>query len=102
MSPRFGFFRFTLLLEISSLLSGLNDCHLAMGLKQLSGIVMNVDLIHPHDAVLLSLENKLSHTDQHMCSGFGFHGANTAISSEISLLIRQHDRRGCATAWQSL
>jgi hypothetical protein len=65
-----------------------------MGLKQLSGIVMDVDLTHPHDAVLLSLENNLTHTDQHRCSGFRFHGANTAISSEISLLIRQHDRRG--------
>src|SRR5262249_61901634 len=59
-SPRFGFFRFTLLLEVSSLLSSLNDCHLAMGLKQLSGIVMNVDLTHTHDGVLLSLENKLT------------------------------------------
>ena len=87
-SPGFGFFRFTLLLEVSSLLGGLNDCHLAMGLKQLSGIVMDVDLTHPHDAVLLSLENKLTHTDQHRCSGFRFHGANTAISSEINLLIR--------------
>jgi hypothetical protein len=56
-----GFFRFTLLLEVSSLLSGLNDCHFAMGLKQLSGIVMDVDLTHPHDGVLLSLENKLTH-----------------------------------------
>jgi hypothetical protein len=61
-SPRFGFFRLTLLLEVSSLLSGLDDCHLAMGLKQLSGIVMDVDLTHPHDAVLLSLKNKLTHT----------------------------------------
>src|SRR5262249_25578030 len=31
-----------------------------MGLKQLSGIVMDVDLTHPHDGVLLSLENKLT------------------------------------------
>src|SRR5262249_61188730 len=94
-SPRFSFFRFTLLLEVSSLLSSLNDCHLAMGLKQLSGIVMDVDLTHPHDGVLLSLENKLTHThnDQHVYSGFRFHGANTAIYSEISLLIRQQDRR---------
>src|SRR5215471_20701135 len=51
-----------------------------------AAIVMNVDLIHPHDAVLLSWENKLAHTDQHRCSGFKFHGANTA-SSEISLLF---------------
>jgi hypothetical protein len=86
-SPGFRFFRFTLLLEVSSLLGGLNDCHLAMGLKQLSGIVMDVDLTHPHDAVLLLLENKLTHTDQHRYSGFRFHGANTAISSEISLLF---------------
>ena len=42
-SPRFGLFRFTLLLKFSSLLSGLNDCHLAVGFKQLSGIVMYVE-----------------------------------------------------------
>ena len=43
-------------IEAASLLSGLNDRHLAMGFKQLSGIVMNFDLCHSHDAVLLSLE----------------------------------------------
>jgi hypothetical protein len=55
-SPSFSFFRLTLLLEAASLLSGLNDRHLAMGFKQLSGIVMNFDLCHSHDAVLPSLE----------------------------------------------
>jgi hypothetical protein len=47
-SPSFSFFRLTLLLKGSSLLSGLNDRHLAMGIKELSGIVMNLDLSHPH------------------------------------------------------
>jgi hypothetical protein len=61
VSPRFTFFRFTRLLEASSLLSRLNDCHFAMGLKQLSGVVMDVNLTHPHDAVLLSLENNHTH-----------------------------------------
>jgi hypothetical protein len=90
-SPRFGFFLFTLLLEVSSLLGGLNDCHLAMGFKQLSGIVMNVDLTHPHDAVLLSLENKLTYTDQHRCSDFRFHGANTAHFSFASMIVAVSD-----------
>jgi hypothetical protein len=54
--PSFSFFRLTVLLGTASLLSGLNNRHLAMGLKQLSRIVMNFDLSHPHDAVLLSLE----------------------------------------------
>jgi len=36
-SPSFRIFRLTLLLEAPSLLSCLNDGHLAMGLKQLSG-----------------------------------------------------------------
>ena len=82
VSPRFSFFRFTLLLEVSSLLGGLNDCHLAMGLKQLSGVVMDVDLTHPP-----VVGKKLTHTNQHRYSSFRFHGANTAISSEISLLF---------------
>jgi hypothetical protein len=56
MSPGFSFLRLTFLLAAAGLLSGLNDRHLAMGIKQLSGIVMNFDLSHPHDAVLLSLE----------------------------------------------
>jgi hypothetical protein len=55
-SPSFGLFRLTVLLEAASLLSGLDDRHLAMGLKQLSGIVMDFNLSHPHDAVLLLLE----------------------------------------------
>jgi hypothetical protein len=55
-SPSFRIFRLTLLLEAPSLLSGLNDRHLAMGLKQLSGIVVNLDLFHPHVPSSLSLE----------------------------------------------
>jgi hypothetical protein len=67
-------------------LSGLNDCHLAMGLKHLSGIVMDVDLTHLHDAVLLSLANKLTHTDQHRCSDLDFTG-NTAHFSFASMIV---------------
>jgi hypothetical protein len=55
-SPSFRIFRLTLLLEAPSLLSCLNDGHLAMGLKQLSGIAANFDLFHPHVPSSLSLE----------------------------------------------
>jgi hypothetical protein len=93
-SPGFGFFRFTLLLEVSSLLSGLNDCHLAMGFKQLSGIVMDVDLTHLHDAILLSLENKLTHTINISTAVSDFTGRTPAISSPPGLASS-----GCATCF---
>jgi hypothetical protein len=59
MSPGFSFLRLALFLAAARLLSDLNKGHLAMGLKQLSGIIMNFDLSHPHDAILLRcLEQK--------------------------------------------
>jgi hypothetical protein len=56
---------------------------------------MDVDLSHPHDGVLLSLENNHTHTDLHGRSGFRFHEATTANLFRVSLFIRPHDRRGC-------
>jgi len=55
VSPGFSLFCLTHLFAGASLLSGLNNCHLPMGLKQLSRIILDFDFSHPHGAILLSL-----------------------------------------------
>src|SRR5207249_826176 len=73
VSPGFSLLRLTLLFAGASLLSGLNNCHLPMGLKQLSGIILDFDFSHPHDAVLLSFGKDLTNTGQHENSRVGYH-----------------------------
>ena len=66
MSPGFSFQRLALLLTAARLLSGLNKGHLAMGLKQLSGIIMNFYLAHLHDASSYVVLNAKTHSNHHI------------------------------------
>jgi hypothetical protein len=50
VSPGFGLLRLALLFAGASLLSGLDNCLLPMGLKQLSRIILDFDFSHPHGA----------------------------------------------------
>jgi hypothetical protein len=44
VSPSFGLFRVTLLLATARALSGLNNSPVAIGLKELAGIIIDFDL----------------------------------------------------------
>jgi hypothetical protein len=72
MSPGFSLLRLTLLFASAGLLSGLSDCPLPMGLKQLSRIILDFSFSHPHDAVLLSFGKDLTNTGQHENSRAGY------------------------------
>jgi hypothetical protein len=50
MSPRLGFLGLAPFLAAACLLSRLNNRHRAMGLKQLSGIFVNLHFAHPHQS----------------------------------------------------
>ncbi|MGC1237031.1 MAG: hypothetical protein WA838_20510, partial [Xanthobacteraceae bacterium] len=51
--PRLGILGLTFFLVAAGPLRGGNDGLLAIGVKQLSGIVVDFDFAHPHDIVLI-------------------------------------------------
>src|SRR5262249_34184753 len=54
MPPGFGLFAFTLLFEATSLLSGLGKRLVAVGFKELPGVVVDVDFLHSHGVISTS------------------------------------------------
>ena len=58
VSPGLSFLPLTLFLAVAGLLSGLDDCRIAVRLQQLSRVIVDFHFFDSHDAVLLSFDRQ--------------------------------------------